>query len=152
MVTGTRAVLRFILLTILVLASGAFAAEKPTAEQDDEVIVIDEEPAAFFERAPSQLAKRMHSAIASAYKQLPTTTLHCSKLALVAFREVAELGRRTQSGYVCVGEDMYLRNRYFSLTSIYTNPTCIEVGCEERKSSCYVSIESLKGARRRWAS
>jgi hypothetical protein len=149
MVTGTHAALWVALLVTLASSSGAFAVENPTAGHDDEVIVIDEEPAAFFERAPSQLAKRMHTAIARACEQLPSTTLHCSKLGLVYFREVAELGRQTQSGYVCVGEDMYLRNKYFSPVSIYTNPTCVAVGCEERKSSCYLSVESLIDARRR---
>src|SRR5690349_1274191 len=108
MVTGIHVASLVALLAVLASPSPALAEEKPTAAQDDEVIVIDEEPAAFFVRAPRGLAERMHIAVARACEQLPSTTLHCSKIGLVYFREVAELGRRTQSGYVCVGEDMYL--------------------------------------------
>jgi len=150
MAIGTRIAPWFAPMALAFTWTCSARAEEPPASID-EVIITDEEPAAFFERAPRELSRKMRAAMGRECEHLPSDTLHCTEIELVFLREVSELGNRTQSGYACVGEDMYLRNRYFAPASVYSNPTCVPVSCYERDSSCEISADLLKSARRRWA-
>src|SRR5688572_1281212 len=104
-------------IAVAIMGSCSVGAEVPEEALDQGIIVIDEEPAAFFERAPRELSRKMRATVRRACEQLPADTLHCTGIGLLFLREVSELGRRTQSGYVCVAEDLYLRNRYFAPAS-----------------------------------
>jgi hypothetical protein len=134
------------------LPFGVTGEEPREVAMDDEVIIVDEEPAAFYERAPRDLARKVVSTIRKLCVRLPETTVHCAEIDLLFLREVSELGRRTDNGYVCVAEDLYLRNKYFSPASVLSNPSCVPVACYDRRPLCEASAEALVAARRRWAS
>ena len=114
----------------------------------ERVIVADEEPAAFFERAPPRLARRMSSTIAAACKGAAAASLLCSGTRVWYLREVSELGRKTSQGYACAG--VYDRNQYFSPHSVYGNSGCVPVDCEVDGKLCAVSTERLLSATSRY--
>ena len=116
----------------------------PDDQESADVLVMDEDPAAYYERAPSAMARRMRLSLESSCKSEAASSIFCGDIHIWFLREVSELGNKSGEGYACTG--VYARNKYFSPLSIYRSSGCVPMYCPEGKKLCSVSTERLLAA------
>ena len=117
--------------------------ESPSA-QLDRLLIVDEEPEAFFAAATYQIATRMKGALRAFCASTPTPPTLCTSKFVRFLQPISEYGRRKQYGFACEGESLYKRNKYFRPDDIRANSTCMYFGCLAKHGPCEPIVPSKK--------
>jgi hypothetical protein len=125
-----------ILVALTVLCLGidgtCWAQRDPAASPkvaEDEPIIVDEEPEAFFVEAPWTLARRMRGALKAACAGSAGTSIFCDGTPLRFLREVSVYGNRKGFGFACSKDSLYARNKYFTAEDIRSKDSCLWINC-----------------------
>ena len=125
----------------LVGADAQNSSKAPDADQtqleEEALIVIDEEPEAFFEYASRSMSDRMNRAVNQACDGLPRSAF-CGGTPLGFLRAVSVYGRKQQYGFACANDKLYARNKYFVPEDIRSRSHCVFVDCTFRGGRCEV--------------
>ena len=109
----------------------------------DQVIIIDEEPEAFFEYASHAFAARMSRGLNDACVNLARPSQFCAGKTLRFLRAVSVYGNKQDYGFACDKETLYARNKYFIPGDIRDSSSCVYIDCLNRDGSCEADRERL---------
>jgi hypothetical protein len=146
MTVSAKLVMLLLCTAGLVGAHAQNSSKAPDADQtqleEEALIVIDEEPEAFFEYASRSMSDRMNRALSQACDAVPRSAF-CGSTPLRFLRAVSVYGRKQQYGFACAKDKLYARNKYFVPEDIRTRSHCVFVDCTFRGGRCEVDQVQL---------
>jgi hypothetical protein len=133
---------RLVRAAMLVCAVLWMSARAGEAELE-QLIVIDEQPEAFFEYAPRALEYRMRRALGKACKSLATPAPFCGVKEVKFLRSVTVYGNKQVYGFACDDRLLYALNKYFTPEDIRGRTTCVYIDCNYSDHHCEADRDGL---------